>query len=121
MAASPSREGAAFLTPRGRERDVWAAVATRSGAFVGWFSLRRLREGESSATGCVATPGVAAWPPRVQRRWSPKNLLTWTLTASSRQRWWSTLPRVAWWRRRAWLALPFGAGAILFQAAPTAV
>jgi RimJ/RimL family protein N-acetyltransferase len=37
-------EGASFLTPRGGEDDVWAAVETRSGAFVGWFSLRRVRE-----------------------------------------------------------------------------
>jgi RimJ/RimL family protein N-acetyltransferase len=33
------------LTPRGGEDDVWAAVETRSGAFVGWFSLRHVREG----------------------------------------------------------------------------
>ncbi len=38
-------EGASFLTPRGGEDDVWAAVETSSGAFVGWFSLRRVREG----------------------------------------------------------------------------
>jgi hypothetical protein len=31
-------EGAGFLMPRGGEDDVWAAVETRSGAFVGWFS-----------------------------------------------------------------------------------
>jgi RimJ/RimL family protein N-acetyltransferase len=31
-------EGAGFLMPR-------AAVESRSGAFVGWFSLRRVREG----------------------------------------------------------------------------
>lgn len=36
---------AGFLTPRGGENDVWAAVEKRSGAFVGWFSLRRVREG----------------------------------------------------------------------------
>jgi RimJ/RimL family protein N-acetyltransferase len=35
---------ASFLMPRGGEDDVWAAVETRSGAFVGWFSLRRVRE-----------------------------------------------------------------------------
>ncbi len=29
-----------FLTPRGRESYVWAAIEARSGAFVGWFSLR---------------------------------------------------------------------------------
>jgi RimJ/RimL family protein N-acetyltransferase len=29
-----------FLTPRGRENYVWAAIEARSGAFVGWFSLR---------------------------------------------------------------------------------
>ena len=40
-----AEEGAGFLTPRGGENDVWAAVETRSGAFVGWFSLRRVREG----------------------------------------------------------------------------
>jgi hypothetical protein len=40
-----AEEGAGFLTPRGGENDVWAAVKTRSGAFVGWFSLRRTREG----------------------------------------------------------------------------
>jgi RimJ/RimL family protein N-acetyltransferase len=40
-----AEEGAGFLTPRGGEDDVWAAVETRSGAFVGWFSLRRGREG----------------------------------------------------------------------------
>ena len=34
---------AVFLTPRGREDDVWAAIETFSGAFVGWFSLRTLR------------------------------------------------------------------------------
>jgi RimJ/RimL family protein N-acetyltransferase len=39
-------EGASFLTPRGGEDDVWAAVETRSGAFAGWFSLRRVREGD---------------------------------------------------------------------------
>jgi RimJ/RimL family protein N-acetyltransferase len=38
-------EGAGFLTPRGGESDIWAAVETRSGAFVGWFSLRPVREG----------------------------------------------------------------------------
>jgi RimJ/RimL family protein N-acetyltransferase len=38
-------EGAGFLTPRGCEDGVWAAVETHSGAFVGWFSLRRVREG----------------------------------------------------------------------------
>jgi RimJ/RimL family protein N-acetyltransferase len=38
-------EGAGFLTPRGGEDGVWAAVETRSGAFVGWFSLRRARQG----------------------------------------------------------------------------
>jgi RimJ/RimL family protein N-acetyltransferase len=36
-------EGAGFLMPRGGEDDVWAAVETRSGAFVGWFSLRPTR------------------------------------------------------------------------------
>ena len=36
---------AVFLTPRGREDDVWAATETLSGAFVGWFSLRTLRRG----------------------------------------------------------------------------
>jgi RimJ/RimL family protein N-acetyltransferase len=46
----PAREdgaddGAGFLAPRGGESDIWAAVETRSGAFVGWFSLRRVREG----------------------------------------------------------------------------
>jgi RimJ/RimL family protein N-acetyltransferase len=40
-----AEEGAGFLTPRGGEDDVWAAVETRSGVFVGWFSLRRVREG----------------------------------------------------------------------------
>ena len=40
-----AKEGAGFLTPRGGENDVWAAVETRSGAFVGWFSLQRTREG----------------------------------------------------------------------------
>ena len=38
-------EGASFLTPRGGEDHVWAARETRSGAFLGWFSLRRVREG----------------------------------------------------------------------------
>jgi RimJ/RimL family protein N-acetyltransferase len=38
-------DSAGFLTPRGGENDVWTAVDTRSGAFVGWFSLRRVREG----------------------------------------------------------------------------
>ena len=38
-------EGAGFLTSRGGEDDVWAAVEKRSGAFVGWFSLRRVSEG----------------------------------------------------------------------------
>ena len=38
-------EGADYLKPRGSEDDVWAAVETLSGAFVGWFSLRRLRSG----------------------------------------------------------------------------
>ena len=38
-------EGAGFLMPRGREHDVWAAVEKGSGAFVGWFSLRIVREG----------------------------------------------------------------------------
>jgi RimJ/RimL family protein N-acetyltransferase len=37
--------GAGFLTPRGGENGVWAAVERRSGAFVGWFSLRRVHEG----------------------------------------------------------------------------
>lgn len=46
----PAREdgaddGAGYLMPRGREDDVWAAVERSSGAFVGWFSLRRVREG----------------------------------------------------------------------------
>jgi RimJ/RimL family protein N-acetyltransferase len=40
-----AKEGAGFLTPRGGEDDVWTAVETRSDAFVGWFSLRRVREG----------------------------------------------------------------------------
>ena len=30
-----AEEGARFLTPRGGENDVWAAVETRLGAFVG--------------------------------------------------------------------------------------
>jgi RimJ/RimL family protein N-acetyltransferase len=38
-------EGASFLTPRGGEDYVWAARETRSGAFVGWFSLRLVQEG----------------------------------------------------------------------------
>jgi RimJ/RimL family protein N-acetyltransferase len=38
-------DSAGFLTPRGGEDDVWAAVETRSGAFVGWFSLRHLDDG----------------------------------------------------------------------------
>jgi RimJ/RimL family protein N-acetyltransferase len=38
-------DDACFLRPRGGEDDVWAAVETRSCAFVGWFSLRRMREG----------------------------------------------------------------------------
>jgi RimJ/RimL family protein N-acetyltransferase len=38
-------EAAGFLMPRGGEHDVWAAVETRSGAFVGWFSLRSVSEG----------------------------------------------------------------------------
>jgi RimJ/RimL family protein N-acetyltransferase len=38
-------EAAGFLTPRGGEGDVWTAAETLSGAFVGWFSLRRVREG----------------------------------------------------------------------------
>ncbi|HEY1862151.1 MAG TPA: GNAT family N-acetyltransferase [Roseiarcus sp.] len=37
--------GVSFLRPRGGESDVWAAVETRSGAFVGWFSLRLIGEG----------------------------------------------------------------------------
>jgi RimJ/RimL family protein N-acetyltransferase len=40
-----AEQSAGFLTPRGGEDDVWAAVETHSGAFVGWFSLRRVREG----------------------------------------------------------------------------
>ena len=39
------RKAAGFLMPRGGEDDVWAALETRSSAFVGWFSLRRVREG----------------------------------------------------------------------------
>ena len=35
-------EDPGFLTPRGGEDDVWAAVETRSRAFVGWFSLRHV-------------------------------------------------------------------------------
>src|SRR5262249_9174908 len=38
-------DGARFLTPRGGEDDVWTALEKRSGAFVGWFSLRRVDEG----------------------------------------------------------------------------
>jgi hypothetical protein len=38
-------DSAGFLTPRGGEDDVWAAVETRSGAFVGWFSLRHVDDG----------------------------------------------------------------------------
>ena len=38
-------ESAGFLTPRGTEGDVWTAAETLSGAFVGWFSLRRVRKG----------------------------------------------------------------------------
>jgi len=38
-------EGAGFLMPRGHEHGVWTAVETRSGAFVGWFSLRCVHEG----------------------------------------------------------------------------
>jgi RimJ/RimL family protein N-acetyltransferase len=37
-------KGAGFLTPRGGENDVWAAIEKGSGAFVGWFSLRRVGE-----------------------------------------------------------------------------
>ena len=37
--------GASFLTPRGGENYVWAARETRSGAFLGWFSLRPVDEG----------------------------------------------------------------------------
>jgi len=37
-----AKEGTGLLTPRGGENDVWAAVETRSGAFVGWFSLRHV-------------------------------------------------------------------------------
>jgi RimJ/RimL family protein N-acetyltransferase len=37
--------GVSFLRPRGGEDDVWAAVEKRSGAFMGWFSLRLIREG----------------------------------------------------------------------------
>ena len=40
-------EGASFLTPRGGEDYVWAARETRSGAFVGWFSLRPAGRGRS--------------------------------------------------------------------------
>lgn len=36
---------ASYLTPRGGEDDVWAAVERRSGAFVGWFSLLGKGEG----------------------------------------------------------------------------
>jgi RimJ/RimL family protein N-acetyltransferase len=38
-------EDAGFLTPRGGEDDVWAAIEMSSGAFVGWFSLRCVGEG----------------------------------------------------------------------------
>ena len=37
--------GRSFLTPRGGENYVWAARETRSGAFLGWFSLRPVDEG----------------------------------------------------------------------------
>ena len=40
-------ESAGFLTPRGGEGDVWTAAETLSAAFVGWFSLRRVREGRA--------------------------------------------------------------------------
>lgn len=40
-----AEEGAGFLTPRGGEHDVWAAVERHSGGFVGWFSLRAVAEG----------------------------------------------------------------------------
>jgi|SRR5580658_10515250 RimJ/RimL family protein N-acetyltransferase len=40
-----AEDSAGFLTPRGGEDDVWAAVETRSGAFVGWFSLRHVDDG----------------------------------------------------------------------------
>jgi RimJ/RimL family protein N-acetyltransferase len=40
-------ESPGFLTPRGGEGDVWTAAETLSGAFVGGFSLRRVREGMS--------------------------------------------------------------------------
>ncbi len=35
-------DSAGYLTPRGGEDDVWAAVERRSGAFIGWFSLQRM-------------------------------------------------------------------------------
>ena len=38
-------DSADFLRPRGGEDDVWAALETRSGAFVGWFSLRHVGDG----------------------------------------------------------------------------
>ena len=40
-----AKDGASFLTPRGGENYVWAARETRSGAFLGWFSLRPVDEG----------------------------------------------------------------------------
>jgi RimJ/RimL family protein N-acetyltransferase len=48
----PAPEGgaqadASYLTPRGGEDGVWAAVETRSGAFAGWFSLLDRGEGVS--------------------------------------------------------------------------
>jgi RimJ/RimL family protein N-acetyltransferase len=38
-------DDASYLTPRGGEEDVWAAVETLPGAFVGWFSLLGRGEG----------------------------------------------------------------------------
>ena len=40
-------DDASYLTPRGGEDDVWAALEKRSGAFAGWFSLLGRREGVS--------------------------------------------------------------------------
>ena len=44
-------EDASYLTPRGHEPDVWAAVEKGSGSFVGWFSLRRGAEPGSAELG----------------------------------------------------------------------
>jgi RimJ/RimL family protein N-acetyltransferase len=76
--------GASFLAPRGGENYVWAARETRSGAFLGRFSLRPVDEGVAELGYRLRREAWAvASPPRAPRRSSSAASPTWVFCASS--------------------------------------